>query len=365
MHETGVTVSHPGLEGVLTSDDMARSAEHLLRVQHANGLIAWFPGGHGDPWNHVEAAMALTATGHLDAARAAFDWLATHQRRDGSWFNYYVGEWVSSRRLDTNVCAYVATGVWHYAAATGARDTVASWWPMVERAIDFVLRAQRADGTVAWSYDGRGVVESYALLTGSSSLFLSLECALRIADDLGHDRPAWRSAIGRLGHAIATHEASFAPKPHFAMDWYYPILSGVVRGDAAQQRLSDGRATFILADYGVRCVSTNDWVTAAETSEYVLALDALGRRDEAMTMLTATREHRTEQGEYLTGWVYPQRVTFPTLETSSYSTAAVLLAADALAQTSPASSLFRQAGTWGRIPTTCEVCSATPLEGVE
>jgi hypothetical protein len=309
--------------------------------------------------------MALTATGNLDAARAAFDWLATHQRRDGSWFNYYVGEWVSSRRLDTNVCAYVATGVWHYAAATGTRDTLAAWWPMVERAIEFVLRVQREDGTVAWSYDGRGVVESYALLTGSSSLFLSLECALRIAGDLGHDRPEWRTSLARLGHVIAVHEESFAPKPHFAMDWYYPILTGVVRGDEALQRLSDRRSAFVLADYGVRCVSTNDWVTAAETAEYVLALDALSLRDEAMAMLNATRSHRTEQGEYLTGWVYPQRVTFPTLETSSYSTAAVLLAADALAQTSAASSLFRRAGMWCHLPATCEVCSATPLDGVE
>lgn len=341
-------MTHPGLTGVVTSDEVAQSAHRLCRLQLPSGLIPWFPGGHGDPWNHVEVAMALTATGHLDEARAAYQWLARHQRRDGSWFNYYVGDWVSSRRLDTNVTAYVATGLWHYHQVTGDVDTLAMYWPMIERAITFVLRAQREDGPVSWSYDERGSRADFALLTGSSSIFLSLECALRIAAQLGHDRPTWRGALGRLGHAIAAHEEAFAPKVVFAMDWYYPVLTGVVRGGEADNRLAQRAREFVLGEHGVRCVSTNDWVTAAETSEYAMALVTLGRRDEARTVLASTRAHRTAEGEYLTGWVYPQRVTFPTMETSSYSTAAVLLAVDTLAETSAASHLFREAGEWWR-----------------
>jgi len=332
----------------MTGAEVAESAARLCRLQLPNGVIPWFENGHGDPWNHVEAAMALVATGHVEEARAAFRWLAATQRRDGSWFNYYVGEWVSSTRLDTNVTAYVATGLWHYLVRTGDVDTVAGHWPMVERAIAFALGAQRVDGPVSWSYDHRGVRAPFALLTGSSSIFLSLECALRLAERLGEDRPLWREALGRLGHAIAAHEEAFEPKTSFAMDWYYPILTGVVRGPQATARLGDRREAFVLGDHGVRCVSTHDWVTAAETSEFVLTLDALGRREEATALLAATRAHRTTNGEYLTGWVYPQRVTFPTMETSSYSAAAVLLAVDALADTSLASALFRDAGQWWR-----------------
>jgi len=360
-------MSHPGLTGVLTPADVAQSAQHLLRLQHASGAIAWFPGGHSDPWNHVEAAMALTATGHLDAARAAYEWLARHQRRDGSWFNYYVDAWVSSRRIDTNVTAYVATGLWHFVQATGDRDQVRHWWPMLDRAMTFVIGAQRVDGTVAWSYDERGAREPYALLTGSSSIFLSLECAVRVADLLGYDRPEWGVALSRLGHAVAHHQDDFAPKAAFAMDWYYPVLTGAVRGDEAHGRLRQRWGDFLLDDHGVRCVTTNDWVTAAETAEFTLTLDALGRRDEARATLASTLAHRTSSGEYLTGWVYPQRVTFPTDETSSYSTAAVLLATDALADTSAASSLFREAGSWWRrLPLApCHRCASAPLESVE
>jgi hypothetical protein len=94
----------------LSGEEVARTASHLASLQVRDGQIPWFPGGHCDPWNHVEAAMALTVTGYLDEAKAAYRWLAEHQLGDGSWFNYYVGNAVKDARLDTNVCAYVAAG---------------------------------------------------------------------------------------------------------------------------------------------------------------------------------------------------------------------------------------------------------------
>ena len=62
-------------------------------------------------------------------ARAAYRWLAEAQLGDGSWFNYYLGDRVKDARLDTNVCAYMATGLYHYVLATGDVDFAASLWP--------------------------------------------------------------------------------------------------------------------------------------------------------------------------------------------------------------------------------------------
>ena len=109
-------------------------------------MIPWFPGGHCDPWNHVEAAMALTVGG-LDAeAEAAYQWLADTQLADGSWFNYYLADGVKDPRLDTNVCAYVATGrgttTWSTGDAGLLRGAVAGG----RAGVDFVLALQRADG---------------------------------------------------------------------------------------------------------------------------------------------------------------------------------------------------------------------------
>lgn len=93
--------------------------------------------------------------------------------------------------------------------------------------------------------------------------------------------------------------------------------------------------------YGVRCVSTNDWVTAAETAECVLALDALGQTSRALDLFSYTRRHRRDDGAYWTGISYPEELTFPGLETTSYTAAAIILAADALTSSSSASGLFR------------------------
>ena len=74
-------------------------------------MIPWFDGGHADPWNHVEAAMALDVGGACRDAERAYEWLRAAQRPDGSWHTYYLSNGqIEEPRLDTNVCAYVATG---------------------------------------------------------------------------------------------------------------------------------------------------------------------------------------------------------------------------------------------------------------
>ncbi len=335
------TSTLPELPGLLTADELALTADSIASLQHRSGAIAWFEGGHGDPWNHVEAAMALTVAGKLTEARAAYRWLAATQLGDGSWFNYYVGDAVKDARLDTNVCAYVAAGVYHYLLATGDEDFARELWPCVTRALDFVVRWQMDDGTIRWSLDAAGRPEPYALLTGSSSIYHSLRCAVALGERLDEAKPAWELAAGRLGHAVAHHPGAFAPKNEFAMDWYYPIFCGALRGTAGEARINDGWERHVMDGYGVRCVSTNDWVTAAETAECVLALDALGLTSAALDLFSCTLRHRREDGSYWTGLAYPDAATFPHHETTSYTAAAIILAADALSSTSGASGLFR------------------------
>jgi len=330
-----------GVPGLLRAEEIAQTGAQLASLQIASGQIPWFPGGHSDPWNHVEAAMALTVTGYVEEARAAYRWLADNQLGDGSWFNYYVGNRVKDTRLDTNVCAYVGAGLYHYVVATGDVDFAVEMWPVVERAIDFVVRWQQPDGTIRWSLDAVGRAESYALLTGSSSIFHSMRCAVALGERLDLARPSWELCAGRLGHAVGHHPGAFAPKNEFAMDWYYPIFSGALYGEAGEKRINDGWERHVMDGYGVRCVSTSDWVTAAETAECVLALDALGLTSRALDLFSYTKRHRRDDGAYWTGIAYPSGVTFPDRETSSYTSAAIILAVDALTSSSNAASLFR------------------------
>ena len=145
------------------------------------------------------------------------------------------------------------------------------------------------------------------------------------AETLGDERPDWELAAGRLAHAIAHTPEVFEPKHEFAMDWYYPVLSGALSGEAAAARIDAWWDTFVMEGRGVRCVSTGPWVTAAETAECALALDAVGRRTEALALLTWTRAHRRDDGSYWTGIVYPEMETFPFTERTTYTAGAIVL----------------------------------------
>ncbi len=284
--------------------------------------------------------MALGVLGDLEASERAYDWLATHQLGEGAWFNYYRAGTVDNPRLDSNVSAYVAVGVHHFAELVDDVATWRRWWPMVERALSFAVSLQRRDGTVAWARDASGRLERDALVTGCSSLLHSLECGVALGRQLDASTTHWSEALVRLRRALERSEL-FADKSQFAMDWYYPALSGALAPAAAEARLRLGEGTFVREGEGVRCVSTSEWVTAAETAECALAWALVGHRDRARDLLECTRRHRLADGSYLTGLVEPGGVSFPAGERTTYSAAAVVLADDALYETSSVRRSFR------------------------
>ena len=124
------------------------------------------------------------------------------------------------------------------------------------------------------------------------------------------------------------------------MDWYYPVLTGVLRGQAGLDRMADRADDFLFEDKGVRCVSDRPWVTTAETCECAMAYLTVGNRSRALDLFTAIQDYRRPDGSYYTGIAYPEEVSFPDEERSTYSAAAVILAADALSGASAASALF-------------------------
>jgi hypothetical protein len=130
------------------------------------------------------------------------------------------------------------------------------------------------------------------------------------------------------------------------MDWYYPVLAGVVGGEAARARLGAGWDRFVMDGIGVRCVADRPWATAAETSEASIAHAAAGRPDDARRLFSWAQHLRAADGSYFTGMVHPERVHFPAGERTTYSAAAVVLAADVLTGTTPASGLFAGRGSY-------------------
>ena len=338
-----MTASALRLPAVLSQDQLRRSADHLASLQLPSGMIPWWPGGHCDPWNHVEAAMGLDASGRHDEALAAYRWLAATQLPNGAWHNYYRSDGsIEDSKLDTNVCAYVATGVYHHWLSTGSREHVAELWTTVERALAWVLSLRRDDGLALWAIEADGTRPwGYALLTGSSSIAHALMCGARLGTLVGRRRPSWERAAVQMRRSIAHHPERFEPKSRWAMDWYYPVLGGALTVSASKARLAEGWDTFVMEGRGVRCVSDEPWVTASETAECALAFAAIGDFDTAVDLVRWTDGHRRDDGAYWTGLVHPRGVTFPGDEHTSYTAAAIILAVDAITATTPAARLFR------------------------
>jgi hypothetical protein len=331
----------PDLHGVLSAAEVAQSARSISALQLPTGMIPWFAGGHCDPWNHVETAMALDVAGMHAEAERAYEWLVDMQRPDGSWWNYYLPDGsVEEAKLDTNVCAYIATGVWHHWRCTWDRGFVDHLWPTVERAIDWVLGMRKPDGTVLWARTEDDRPWDYALLTGSSSIAHSLRCATNLATLINEPRTQWTAAADRLSNLVANRPQAFEPKERWAMDWYYPVLTGAMTGEQAKAHLADKWDVFAMEGKGIRCVSDEPWITASETAEAAIAYAAIGDLSTASDLLKWTRSHRLDDGSYWTGIVYPSGERFPFGETSAYTAAAVILAADAIAGASPASGIF-------------------------
>lgn len=320
------------------------TVDYILANQHSSGAIAWFPDGHTDPWDHVEAAMGLSIGGAWDAAAAAYDWLRATQRKDGGWYvSYRDGTVDDASRSETNFVAYVATGIWHHYLISAERRFLEHMWPTLQAAVDFVLRLQAPTGEVYWALDHHKGVDEDALVTGCSSIYKSLECAINAAHVLGLDPAQWVLARARLGDALRQRpdrfDRTWESKHRFSMDWFYPVLTGVLDPGASGQRLDARWEEFVVPGLGCRCVSDHPWVTIAESCELTLALIAAGRGRTAAELFSWLHEYRLEDGSYWTGYVFADEAIWPE-ERPTWTAGAILLAADALTGTTAASRLF-------------------------
>lgn len=333
----------PALPGLLDATDVAETAAAIAALQQPDGGIPWSAGAHIDAWNHVESAMGLLVGGEVAAAHAAYEWCLRTQRADGSWPMKVVGTEVVDPSGDTNMSAYLAVGVWHHWQVRRDRDFVRRAWPAVRAGLDFVASMQLPFGGIAWSRQADGTVNREALVAGSSSIYHALRAGLALASLAGEPRPGWELVAGRLRHALERHLDLFLDKSTFSMDWYYPVLGGPLRGEAARARLAARWEDFVAPGLGSRCVDTNPWVTAAETCELVLALDNAGERERAVELLGDIQHMRHGSGLYWTGYVFDEEVFWPH-EQTTYTSAAVILAVDALSRTTPGSGIFRGEG---------------------
>ncbi|TNE39985.1 MAG: prenyltransferase [Alphaproteobacteria bacterium] len=330
----------------------------IVELQRDDGSIPWFDGGVVDPWNHLEAAMGLAVAGERARSEKAFAYLAETQLGDGSWHgqygaavpmdeSHYTGDGNEKKIRDTNFSAYIATGVWHHHLLYQDENFFRTYWPIVKSAMDFVLSLQSDHGDIRWAAHDAHTPEDDALITGCSSIYKSLECAMRLAEVAGDQeaRKQWALARTRLGQALRDKPERFdrnwEEKSRYSMDWYYPVLTGVMRGEAARARIASKWETFVAEEKGCRCVKEQPWVTVAESCELAMALMNIGQTARARELFSWQHQWRCDEGAYWMGYQFKEDVPWP-VERPAWTAGAVILAADALHHATPAAKLFTE-----------------------
>jgi hypothetical protein len=315
-------------------------AEFIASIQKKSGEIPWSTGGKTDPWDHIESAMGLSVGGFYQEAERAYEWLAGAQLADGSWWSETQEGQVINSTKEANFAAYIAVGVFHHYLITGNLNFLKAIWPAVDNGVRYAISLQAPEGEIYWAKNKADVIDKMALLTGCSSIFMSLKCGLAIAGLLGKKRPAWRKAQIALGKAIKNRPDLFNMiKSRYSMDWYYPVLCGAITGEEAKRRIAHLWEKFVVPDWGVRCVSDRPWVTMAETAELILALVAIEDVSRAKMIFNWLTDKRFPDGSFWMGVTFPDGIIWPE-EKTGWTAAAVLMAWDAINSVTPAGKLF-------------------------
>ncbi|MDY6892775.1 MAG: hypothetical protein SVO26_03545 [Chloroflexota bacterium] len=324
-----------------TPEDLQRlvqsQADFIIDNQLPSGAIPWYHGTITDPWDHIEGAIALDLTGRFKEAAAAYKWSRDMQNPDGSWYSSYTDDKPQDLTKDTNFTSYIATGMWFNYLATRDLGFLREMWPMVEKSMEFTLSLQKPTGEIIWALSKDNNPWPGAILTSSSCTWHSIRNGITIAETLGIAKPDWKEASDRLFTAIEQHPELFDREGEndrrYAMNWFYPILGGVVKGANAKTHIDKEWSDFVIDGWGCRVAADEDVTAVAETSELIIALALIGEHARGQQLLDWTLRIWDDKAGFCRGMKLPeQEACPPDEERATWTSAALILAIAALAR---------------------------------
>tara|TARA_B100001175_G_scaffold51283_1_gene40530 strand:+ start:8853 stop:9902 length:1050 start_codon:yes stop_codon:yes gene_type:complete len=328
----------------ITNEFFINIGQYIKSIQLESGAIPSDEDKNHDPWDHIESIMGLNFVKEIDSSKLAFQWLIDNQNSDGSWFAKYDDNKSLQKNKPTHFGPYISVAALHFYKTFANKEYLEELWPTIKSAINFSINLQTANGTIPWSIDSNGIIEKDYLLTGSSSILKSIECAIAISKilDKSNDIEKWKQSYKYLAYAIKNPENKFdllKDRKRFSMDWYYPIISGCLNDNENFFYVNQVFEKFYVKDIGVKCVVEEPWVTVAETCEFIISLIIVGRRKDAERLLMDVLNISDQSGIPYMGWQYDENIFWPN-ERPSWTSSALIIAADSVFNFSKASDLF-------------------------
>jgi hypothetical protein len=195
----------------------------------ANGLFpaATNPGSYGyKAWMRDSAfdAMALDASGHYTEAADFWNWMAANQLSNGTWHTTYdewSGQYVSFVEPEYDSLGEFLVGVQKHYADTGSASFLASMWPAVQAAANFIQNNIASNGLGAadasiWEESVQYNVFTQAFYVAglrAAALLAQTESASSTAD-------AWNGAASTILSAVQRSDTWSPPGLYNASGYY-------------------------------------------------------------------------------------------------------------------------------------------------
>ncbi len=331
-------------EQILKESFFKNIAKFIKSIQLKSGAIPSNDDGSHDPWDHIESIMGLNFANEYESSKLAFDWLIKNQNQDGSWFSKYMDDIPIEKNKPTHFAPYISVAALHFYKIFSDKEYLEYLWPSIESAINFSIKLQIQNGTIPWSVDQNKKIEKDFLLTGSSSILKSIECGIAISKIIKSTKNLedWNHSYELLSKAIKNPSGKFdllKDRKRFSMDWYYPILSGCLNDNQKFFYVDKVFKDFYIKEMGIKCVIEEPWVTVAETCEFIICLVISGRHEDAKKLLKDVINISDINGVPYMGWQYEENIFWP-LERPSWTSAALIIAADSVMGLSKGKDLF-------------------------
>ena len=316
----------------------------LKEYQNSDGSIICKDDQTHDHWDHLEACIGLGIAGFKDEFERGLAWSRLNQNSDGSWYEEYKKSNPTKLNKQSNHAAYFATALAFHYILFQDKAFIKENWSCLLMANDFLLDMQSKSGAFIWNIDEDGEYDIDFLLTGNSSIVKSLECSIFLADEMGEfsHKDKWHEIYQSAKKCVQAPKNNFdlkADRSNFSMDAYYPILSGALSAEQEAMYVEKTMQRFYVDGLGVKCVSEEPWVTVAETCEFCIALVKAGHRERAIKILQEVKTISDDEQIPYMGWQFNEKIFWP-FEQPSWTIAALILAEDAIYNTSKASRVF-------------------------
>ena len=306
----------------IIKDQLVPAKDWIIENQNNSGAINWDYRGKCDPWDHCECLIALAIYEEWDAFNKGIEWFFNNLNAEGHIASEFINEKVSKSYYESHHAPYIFLPLYQKFLIDSDIDYLVEYKNKIQDIYNATLAFADSEGFLFWAKDEGGYSDN-SLITASCSVHISLKTYEKIAGILDLDSNHKEILLNQEKINSNKFDRDGVSRKRFSMDNYYPFLCGIGNDELISKTLSD----FYNDGLGIKCVIEEPWVTFAESSEFIISLVVMNRKEDAKKILEEIMRFQDGRGIFPTGYQYELDILWPD-EFSTWTNAAVIIAAD-------------------------------------